>query len=303
MQLNELKIGDVLLFEPLPDSYVSWAVAHLSGSSVSHAAVLSDTALQVIVEELAPNVREVSLRDRMLGRGVKVCRLANAELPLQPVVSAAQSYINQTEPFGERSLFVVSMLLMRLQRIPNPEAQRVMIRILKFTAGTMMDYTNRLDYPRKLPLISAQFVTQSFADAGSEYRLQLDGEDGSGKSSLLARLITKADQVPPKERAMLPMFPPVGETAEELCQELQQALEQPPGAEAPIFQELIDTVYEFGKAYRKLRGLGMMPDATQLQADFKETLQFLQRELDQMVTPGDLLCQCSNLEEVGSLEG
>lgn len=303
MQLNELNAGDVLLFEPLPDSYLSWAVAYLSGSSVSHAAVVADAQQQTLVEELAPNVRESSVRDRMLGRGVKVCRLTNAELPLQPVVDVARSYINQTEPYEDRSLFMVGMLLLRLQRVPNPEAQRVMIRILKFTAATMMDYNNRREYPRKLPMVSAQFVTQSFADAGSEYRLLIDEDEGSSTSSLLARLIAKASTVPPKERPMLPMFPPVGETAEELCQELQQALEQPVGAEAPIFQELIDTVYEFGKAYRKMRGLGMMSDANQIQVDFEETLQFLQRELDQLVTPGDLLCQCANLEEVGSLDG
>ncbi len=302
MQLSELKAGDVLLFEPLPDSHLSWAVAYLSGSPVSHAGLFGDSAAQSVIEELAPHVRELALRERLQGRNVRVCRLANAELALEPVVAAARAYINRDEPYAERSLFLVAMLLLNLQRVPSPEAQRVMIRILKSTAASMMEYGNRQNYPRKLPLVSSQFVAQSFADAGSEYRLQLEaGQDRS--QSLLARIIAKADSVRPKERPMLPMFPPVGESAEELCQELQEALEQPLGSEAPIFQELIDTVYEFGKAYRKLRGSSMMPDAGQLQADFRDTLKFLQRELDQLVTPGDLLTQCANLEEVGTLEG
>ena len=315
MNINELKIGDILLFSPEKGSFISWAITFLTDAPVSHAAMFYNENKQSIIDETPPQVKVSFAAERFKDREIYVRRLnVKTDLPLSPVIEKASNYLNDAEPYDKSGLYMVGLLLIYKKFTPNTAVKKVMVKILKKVAASIIKYIHEHQDPGKSPMVCSQFVAQCYTDAGDKYRLKIENgtllknatmQDNScnvldqvmevvksGKRANLTTLIAPTLQIQDE-----PSY-----SGEELCQELKEAfglMEEE--ITSDVTDELIEAVSQFAKAhYLYISG------GTQLQNilpdDPTEFFQTLKDNENMYVFPGDLLNHCENLKDIGAIK-
>lgn len=309
MEIKDLRIGDVLLFSPEKGSFISWAITFLTDAPVSHAALYygqKDDAPSII-EETPPAVAINPAATRFVDRTITVRRLSS-DLPLNPVIDAAQKYFNTDDPYDSAGLYMVGLILVYKKFTPSTPVQQVVIKILKRITATLDAYINSHKYPGQLPMVCSQFVAQCYEDAGPAYQLKF--QDGvlmgaERGASLLDQALSFASETPveyPRQptltAAAADTDPSV--TDEQLCQELQEAFSQQGLLAAParISGELVEAMHQF--SYVNARFLTGDKDLADRCCDrVASSLSYLKSNENMFVVPGDLLLHCPSLQDAG----
>jgi hypothetical protein len=323
MDIKDLQPGDVLLFSPEEGSFISQAIAWLTGEPVSHAAMAYEPP-SLIVEETPPEVQTNPAADRFVGRTITVMRRSPPQSSYDPVLEAASGYLNESEPYAEANLYLVGMLLIYRKFTPDSTLQRIIIRILKKVTASIITYYNEHEYPGKLPMVCSQFVFQCYGDAGANYQLRivngvlgdelgLRGEMSSLLDQAIARV--RSDSSPAFQGAIaahggMALRAPEVENGEVLARELLQAIQPPPAfaaaAPAPLQEELVVAIHEFAQAVQRLRTGTAPPGDELLQANRNGVapngMAMLKTEEGYFVTPADLLAHCPTLQQVGTIQ-
>jgi hypothetical protein len=310
MEIKDLKIGDVVLFSPEKGSFISWAITFLTDAPVSHASIFygEDQAKPSIIEETPPAVSINPVEERFVDRIITVRRLAG-DLPLSPVIAAATACRNDAEPYDNASLYMVGVILVYKKFTPSSLVQTVIIKILKKITATLDAYINAHETPGKKPMVCSQFVAQCYEDAGAQYKLNFSG-------NLLTKVIGDSllDQaiaiVENDKSRFANTFLGTGSTvteepsatAEQLCQELQDAFAQTHAtlAAVGISSELIEAMHQFSQ----VNSMFISGD-TRLSSTFPEdvssSLQLLKDNENMFIFPGDLLLHCTSLKDAGTI--
>lgn len=309
MKIKDLKPGDVLLFSPEKGSFISWAITFLTNANVSHAAMVYDK--ENLIEETPPQVRLANTAKRVnKDRKIYVRRLKEVT-NLDKVITASKTYLNEHEPYNMTGLYMVGVLLVYKKFTPNTIKQRIIVKILRKIVHSITTYINEKKHTGKLPMVCSQFVAQCYEDAGAAYTLQItDGKKKMLRSqnnggSLLDQAILLESAVSKKGLLSTSLTSSLQreetfETDEALCEELKNAFTSTNLARetpASLSQELVNAIADFGRVHNLLQS-NNGKDVSNL----TNPLTTLKSMETMFVTPGDLLNNCLNLEDLGEIE-
>lgn len=315
MDINDLKMGDILLFSPEKGSFISWAITFLTDAPVSHAAMFYNEENQSIIEETPPQVKVNCAVERFKGREIYVRRLnVKKDLPLSPVIEDATTYLNEAEPYDSSGLYMVGLLLIYKKFTPNTLVQKVMVKILKKISASIIKYIHEYRNPGKLPMVCSQFVAQCYDDAGDQYQLKIENgilqkmaamQDNSSNVLDQVMEIVKSGKRTNLQTLLAPTFKIQDESStsgEELCRQLQEAFDLTADEiTTGITDELIEATSQFAQAHY-LSSSGEIQLQNILKDDVTKVFQNLKDNKNMFVFPGDLLNHCKNLKDVGTIK-
>ena len=296
LSLNDLRPGDVVLFSPEKNSFISWAITFLTDAPVSHASLVYQAQPLTIIEETPPQVAVNPAEKRFHNRTVSVLRHKTGK-SLAPVINAAEKHLNHLQPYDDTGLYMVGAILLYKKLSLSSRRQKIIIRILKKLTATIMHHIQQHKTPGKLPMVCSQFVAQCFDDAGDDYRLQFRRPvlDYFAAGSLLDQAeawFAQQDRAP----CNTPLTT-VTEAAsgEELCRELKLALEEESVQEnADMEAELAVAIRDFARVHRDLA------EEESVSADGND-MQLLRDNINMFVAPGDFLLHCTSLTQIGTI--
>jgi hypothetical protein len=319
MNIDELKPGDVLIYSAPDDSWISKAIAFLTGSSVSHAA-LSYFETSRTVEQSPPCTRFREARETFEGRSVYVMRHKGG-VELAPVLNAAHRYVELAEPYPMSNLYLLGLILIYRKFNPDTIARRVIVKVLKSVTRQVIEFVNSRRFPGKLPMVCSQFVFQCYDDAGDDCRLAISkgvllkaAVPSTTETNCLERAIAQSPQTketPLMQTTQARSEKRKDETEEDLARELLEALDNravllSAGPETGNEDELLAAVADFSHvlncATQGAGEAGLSMSGEQRRASVRSGFKVLSSNEALFVTPADLLKNCRDLEQVGVIE-
>jgi hypothetical protein len=167
--MSNLKPGDVLVFKA-GDDWVGKAIAWLTESDVSHAAMMMDGNRMV---EMGPSGISASPVEAQDGSDAILLRMT-PEKDAAPLVTAAQRYIDDTTRYDFPALACLAGLIIYRKIRPTPKLVAITDTILR-AACVALD--KMIDAAMKKPghhMVCSQLVYQVYEDCGKEYRIHID---------------------------------------------------------------------------------------------------------------------------------
>ncbi len=311
MQLQDIKIGDVLLFSAQKDSAISWMISWLTEASVSHAGIYYDAEKYLLIDQTPPQIAIHNIQASSRNRTIYVYR-HDSSLPMEPVINAATHYLNNEEPYDMAELYLIGLLLIYRKASFSHKAQKMVTLILKKLTASIVEgihkYKNLRKNQGEHPMVCSQFVAQCFEDAGSAYKLRFKGSilnsySGQPGGAAEKTPLEKAIDAHTHSTQAISAFPQQDEihhSAEKLCQMFQETITAAEvSATSTQDSELSDTIAQFILAHHH------ESEQTALLATPQFRLQAMQQfntDLNMYVFPGDLMNHCLSLKSVGNIE-
>lgn len=284
---SELKLGDVVILEA-DDSWISRAIALLTDSSVSHAAMIYEA--DRFIEMGLSGIGVHGFHEDMAGREAYIRRLT-PERDATPLLAVAGGYLKQGVKYDMPSLFLLAGLLVYRQIRPTPRLSKIASFVLRKVCGALDRLINRIVNPKEAQLmVCSQLVYQCYHDCGEGYALRIHQgllQDASGTNGTL-RLIDCLDGA--FEEVELLLQPnEVALSDDALAEELCQALAESQDAAQPVLApDALSSV------------LGGARNFLELVEKLLVTLEIDLPVEALFVTPADLLLHCENLSDVCS---
>ncbi|GAA4355077.1 hypothetical protein [Kangiella marina] len=295
MDVRDLQAGDVLLFSPEEDSWISKAITWLTDAPVSHAAMTYQIPTKM-VEETPPAVRVAEATMRFPGRTVHVMRLNKPIDDFKPVMDVAAQYLNGEAPYAMNNLYLLGILLLYKKFTPSDTTQRVILRILKRLTEKLLDAINQHKYPDKHPMVCSQFVFECYQEAGKAFHLTIKQgklQSDSSRASLLHKAFKHK-----RQQSQLGNLQSDKTDDEQLAKELYKAMnDETLLASGTVSDDLLDAIHDFAQV---LHGVSQQLDLDK--ADPKQGIAILQAQSSMFVTPGDLLRHCPELRHIGDIK-
>lgn len=166
-----IKKGDIVIFKA-ENSWLSKAVAWLTDSDVSHAAMVYDE--EQIIETLAPGVCINSVEYES-GDEVYILRLKK-RLDPAPLIAAAKEYYDHNTRYDFPSLVLLGGLLIYKKINLNHRLLKITNLILQQACLVLDDYIQKMLGHTDRPMVCSQFVYQVYLDCGKEYRIILEND-------------------------------------------------------------------------------------------------------------------------------
>jgi len=283
MEIDQLQSADLLLFSYIPGDFSSELIHLLTGSPVSHAAMVWQDPSQLI-EQSPPSVQLNPIAKRVLGRTVTVMRFAGTA-DLDKVLSAANHYLQAKVPYSRELEKALALLFAVQYSKPGPIEQTVLAEILLLA-------THQLTTPADQPLmVCSTFVVQSYIDAGVDLQLNPSVLPLSFIDRMIAILsATETGSSGKTSAAEHPQLTAQLTDLQSLTSQLAQRLSQRSEHELALAA---------GKLAQQIcTQMHWTTDGSLLQA-----LETLKAHRAVFVSPYDLLCHAAALQQVGVIDG
>lgn len=180
--MEQLELGDIIVFKAEPDDWLSKSIAWFSGSDTSHAAMLYYE--NAIVEMVANGVciNGVSFHH---AQEAYVMRLKHAPAA-EPLLAAADAYRKAGAKYDFPALFLLAGLFIFRKIMPNHKLMVLGSKILMLAITQLDHFINYQILQLKEPvMVCSQFVYQVYYDCGPDYRIDVDwGYDASDANKL-----------------------------------------------------------------------------------------------------------------------
>lgn len=300
LDIKDLKSGDVLLFSPEKNSWLSDAIVWLTGAPVSHTA-MTYKQFEDIIEETVPHVRVAPANERFKGRTIHVMRDKRNQ-NFEPVINASTRYLNELEPYGMPNLYLVGMILLYKKFTPSGDMQKARLKLLKFIVEKLLPIIDKHEYGTKDAMVCSQFVFQCYQDAGKDYELTIKNGNLLGAAKLdeaqSDSLLSKASQYTSNKKIdshqLLKSNSDLERDGESVLKQLKSDIGE---FSQEIEDETLDTVHHLAQIIHAVtEGIDLN------QASSSIGLSILQKQQAMFVTPADLLEHCPDLEKIGIIE-
>lgn len=160
--LNDLKVGDILLFPAPKDSWLSQAIAVLTDSSVSHAALLYEKGeTYTIAEATIGGIKYTPFPDEC----PFVRRREMTAEQLNNLLRAMENYITHDNDYGYADLALLGLLLLYKKFTKKTIANVAFYSFLKMISGLLLEATQKMFSKDKYRMVCSQFASQCFTDA------------------------------------------------------------------------------------------------------------------------------------------
>lgn len=276
MDINQLQSADVLLFSYIPGDFSSELIHLLTGSPVSHAAMVWQDPTQLI-EQSPPAVQLNPIAKRVVGRTVTVMRFAGTA-DLSQVLTAANRYLQAQVPYSRELEKALALLFAAQYTKPGPIEQTVLAEILLLA-------THQMKTPADQPLmVCSTLVVQSFIDAGIDLQLNPSVLPLSFIDRMIA-ILSSADTAV-SDHTLTAQIADLPSLTSQLAQGLSQRSEH-------------ELAVAAGKLAQQICAqMHWSTDGSLLQA-----LETLKAHRAVFVSPYDLLCHAAALQQVGVIDG
>lgn len=296
------KIGDIIIFKA-EDDWLSKAIALLSDSDVSHAAMVYSEDSIVEVGAYGIGVNKTEIAD---GDAVYVMRM-QGEPDSAPLIQSADHYLSTGVRYDFSGLILLAGLLV-YKKLPNASGVlSVSQRILSAAVSKLDQYINQLGKKSGAPaMVCSQLVYQIYKDCGKKYQILIEngtfscknGIDGDTDGITLANLDLKysSDLTTPFFNTNTDGEP---EDEEALARELYEVLSEVKNA--PSFEFIMDQ--------ENVLSNNLLRNTVQHARHFLSRLEhFLKKAHIKtspealFVTPADLAYHGVNLNQIGTLD-
>lgn len=163
--------GDIILFKAPQDSWFSRAIALLSKSDVSHAAMVYSE--DSIVEVLADGI-QVNKVTALKGEEAYVLRLLDAP-DSAPLIRSADAYLKAKTKYDFPGLFILAGLLIYRYITPAPNLLRIANHILDAACFELDKMIQRARHYESRAMVCSQLIYQIFYDCGDDYKINIPG--------------------------------------------------------------------------------------------------------------------------------
>ncbi len=284
--------GDVLIFRA-GDDWIGKAIAWLTDSDVSHAAVMMENGDMAEMISSGIRVGKVEARE---GRSVQVMRM-RPEKDMAAVVAATKTYVECGTRYDFPAQAILAGLAVYRRIRPTPRLAAILDLVLQAACVELDKLIQQivLKNPDKA-MVCSQLVYQVYEDCGKEYRLQVEnglfqgtfGPEGPEGTVCLAELAEHVQEMDMMfqdfKKKQLP-------GQEELAQELYMALVGQEDKAEPVLEEA-----EFGALP------GWCSHYLELLEEFLEKSRSNLPVNALFITPADLAYKTKNLEKAGEME-
>lgn len=293
--------GDIIVFKA-EDDWLSKAIAALTDSDVSHAAMVYSKNSIVEVGAGGIGVNKTNIKK---GDTVYVMRM-KGNPDSKPLIACADRYLSSGVHYDFEGLILLAGLLF-YKKIPySSRIFSVSQRILTSAAWKLDGYINQLKKQKNVPaMVCSQLVYQIYKDCGEKYRILIDNGTFSPKNSIDSESdgITLASLVINNSAALdTPLFDSSADTkpADDyaLAKELYEALTEV--KTDPDFEHMTDT----GAIYSNPVLNNLMYHANHFLSKLNTFLKKAHMPVSPaslFVTPADLAHHAVNLNKEGTL--
>ncbi len=309
--VSDLHQGDVMVFSPDEEDTLSRAIAWVTDSTVSHAAMVYYSNDEIAEETLHGLVVTPTKARVESQRMATVLRLKSEiqDLDMKKVVDVAAKYVNNDEPYATADLLFLAIYFLFKKCSQDTKVNKALAKIIKLAMMALIEMTDEKLYPGKDPMQCSQFVYHCYREAGPEYRiilkkeqdvkkynlLQLVKEQTSGRNLSYKKI--KKDLIKEVRRERKGVQGPISnkvnvDAAQKAAKELLEALQ------SNNMQEVVQPIQldkEFMNLVQKFCILLTKSD------NLAEAIEKLVNLEEFFVSPGDLLSRTENLEEIGVL--
>lgn len=318
ISLKELTPGDIILFSVPRQSKISILIGLITHSPVSHTGLVDRNPGYALQE-----VEEGASRRGLPEAGTRklYIRRLKSTPDTTKVVDIAKKYVAEDLPYPMSNLAFLGMYILASDFIPDTLGGEIVLNVLKLATYELMKLVNEKRHPGTdvPPMVCSQFAAACYDEAalayGPEYKIHYN-EEVSTVASLLRRIIDQlAEEEEEKSYAVREIkhehllnvpedTDPYEYHCDRFADHLQQREEKGLSAvPSKISDEIVSVLYQYGKNFLKLTGSTKeYPDKEEATADeIKAVLEELLRFQEAFVTPGDLLSNTTNLEDMGIL--
>lgn len=313
ISLSELKPGDIILMHKPKKSAISFIIGLLTHSKVSHTAMV-DYNPAYFLEEGGHGASQGKLEDE-IGRALYIRRLSSRP-DTSKVCDIAWEYIKEGHPYPFSNLIFLGIYLLTSDFLPNSVEGGLVKEILRLATYELMRLFNWKQQPdtKFPPMVCSQFAAfcydQAALNYGPEYKIHYkDGviPEVTLLQKILDQLSEESDKVyaleAPKDNLLLSAEDTTA-AAEKYCEQLIEQMQQKQLLNSPskVSDSVIAALYQYGRAFLKLFSGKDYPDKDLATPDeIKEVLSELMQFQEAFITPGDLLSNTKNLEDMGEL--
>ncbi|MBP5491616.1 MAG: hypothetical protein J6Y08_02105 [Clostridiales bacterium] len=312
--LQELKPGDLMLLHKPKGSWISVIISVLTCSKVSHTAMV-DYNPAFFLEEGQHGASQAKLIDVQENREIYIRRLKN-EPDTSKVVDIAREYIKEGHPYPFSNLIFMGLYMLASDFIPDTVEGDLIKEVLKLATYELMRLFNKKQQPgTKLPpMVCSQFAAFCYDEAalefGPQYKIRYK-EGILSEANLLQKILDQlsgnTDKVYPLEKPEHGLLLAIEDSfaaAEGYCEKLVEHIEQKNLLSRPseVSESVITAMYQYARAFLKVFDDKDYPDKDHATADeIKEVLSALLQFQEAFISPGDLLSNTTNLEDMGTL--
>jgi len=314
IKISDLKQGDILLFSAVLDDWESRLIAYLTKSPVSHSA-MSYYDNSEIVEETPPCAQINSTKDRIVDRVITVMRLDASDLDMTKILDIAKSYVMDKEPYPMINLVFIGMYLLLKKTMINCKLQRLLVALMKHVIGDLVRFIDEIIYPGLHPMVCSQFVYCCYEEAGEEFKIIC--KDDSTMKSLVEyvqeyindnKLNMESKLVNDINRIKVDNTYQAIDT-EKLLEEIYNELENEPdntlcNQENFLEEEFVITTHEFCSTLSNLFHYNKEANLLQNNENMlvSKSIKAMIDNEEYFISPGDLLTNCTNLINLGTLD-
>lgn len=315
LTLEDLQIGDVILYPPEDGDWLAQAIALLTDGSVNHAAIYygMKDGKHCVAESVLKGVGINPLPDSITERYAHPILRHTSATGMNAVIECAKRYVDEVNAYPYVNLGLLAVLLIAKKFKKDTIKSRILYDFALLICVKLMKAIQDLHINGDHKMSCSQFTAQCFTDAGKCYDLKFDklivqlGAMHSG--TMEDDAISLIDVIPGNGLDMLcattwdvDQEEYVLSNEEAIAKEFMQFLE--PNEERPILftQKTLATKSLASVITKIIFSLyeiitGSMTDDVQVAIDgikFSTNRNFL-------VTPEDINTNCNNLTRVGVL--
>lgn len=182
--IENLRVGDILVFPAPEGSKLSQAIALLTDSSVSHAALMYKIEDELLIaESTLEGIRLTPLPDEM--PFIRRYHL-NAE-ELNKLLNSIEYYIQDKTDYAYIDLVLLGILLVYKKFSKKTLTNKIFYTFLEYIARLLAETVNNLLSKGKNPMVCSQYVAQCYLDAECPLKFNKMVVDWDYSTKLLKR--------------------------------------------------------------------------------------------------------------------
>lgn len=177
MKIEDLKPGDVLLCRADPNSWIGRAIVKITKGEVSHAAIYigGKSGEELITHSEAKGIVYMTFEQFMEheSAGFYVMRHM-VRGNLQPVLDAAEQYVNEKIPYPYVNLPLLGLLILLNRFSKDTLKSKIFYDFALLVAIKLMKKVRAVARQDKMTMICSQYAAQCYTDAGADYDIKFE---------------------------------------------------------------------------------------------------------------------------------
>lgn len=176
LKLEELQIGDVVLYPPEEGDWLAQAIALLTNGSVNHAAIYygMKDGQHCVVESVLKGVGVNPLPNCITEKYAHPILRHTSATDMNTVIECAKRYVDEVNAYPYVNLGMLALLLIAKKFNKETLKSRILYDFALLVCVKLMKAIQDMHIKGDHKMSCSQFTAQCFTDAGEDYDLKFD---------------------------------------------------------------------------------------------------------------------------------